>query len=149
MFRLLSICAALWAGPALACTVDTSEAAGVITATNAYRATQGRPALRSDADLVRAAQRHACELAATQRFSHEGQNGSRVGDRVTRAGYRWRYVAENLAIGQSSVGAVMTAWRQSSAHHSNLLTRRGRDIGVAAVPSSQGMLWVMVLGAPR
>ncbi|MCH2078348.1 MAG: CAP domain-containing protein [Rhodobacteraceae bacterium] len=149
MLRTLTILLALAAGPAVACQNDMSVAREVVAATNNYRANLGRGALSLDSELTRAALRHACELKTTGRFSHRGVNGSRVGDRASSAGYRWRYIAENIASGQRSPYEVMVAWKNSAGHNRTLLNTNGQDIGVAAVRSGRSIMWVMVLGAPR
>ncbi|MEL6690357.1 MAG: CAP domain-containing protein, partial [Pseudomonadota bacterium] len=135
--------------PAVARALGAVAHAGAVHTTNNYRANLGRGALSMDRELTRAALRHACELKTTGRFSHRGVNGSRVGDRAQSAGYRWRYIAENIASGQRSPGEVMVAWKNSAGHNRTLLNSDGRDIGVAAVRSGRGIMWVMVLGAPR
>ncbi|MEM1237194.1 MAG: CAP domain-containing protein [Pseudomonadota bacterium] len=137
------------AGPALACNFDDAVATEVVAATNAYRADQGRRALTIDAALTRAARAHACELVETSRFSHDGANGSGVGDRVSASGYGWRFVAENIALGQRGAQAVVSGWIGSRGHRRNLLSRDATQIGVASVPTSRGPMWVMVLAAPR
>ena len=150
MFRRLSLAFVFLAlaGPAFSCTFDDRLADAVVSATNAYRAQNGRSALEVDAALARAARAHACELAETGRFSHDGANGSGVGDRVRGAGYRWRFVAENIAWGHRSSAAVMEGWIGSRGHRRNLRARDATEIGVAAVATARGPMWVMVLAAP-
>ena len=149
MLRTLTILLALTAAPAMACTNNTAVAQEVVAKTNSYRAQMGRASLQMDRELTRAALRHACELQQTGRFSHHGANGSRVGDRASRAGYSWRYIAENIASGQRSPREVVAAWQASSGHNRTLLNSNGQHIGVAAVKSGRDIMWVMVLGAPR
>ncbi|MEM9438265.1 MAG: CAP domain-containing protein [Pseudomonadota bacterium] len=148
MFRQLSLVFALLAAPAAACELDPAQAQAVINETNSYRAAQGRASLEANTRLTRAAEGHACALAASGRFSHESKNGDGVGDRARDEGYRWRFVAENIARGQRDASAVMDSWQTSSGHNRNLLARGAREIGVASVVTSRGPLWVMVLGAP-
>ncbi|MEL7301229.1 MAG: CAP domain-containing protein [Pseudomonadota bacterium] len=150
MQRRLSLLAAiLVAGPAWACAPDGDAGLRVISLTNAYRASLGRAPLAGDAELARAATIHACDLAASGRFSHQGSDGSNVGDRARTAGYAWAFIAENIAKGQPSAASVLSSWRSSSGHNDNLLDPAAREIGVASVPSPDGTLWVMVLGAAR
>ena len=53
--------------------------------------------------LERAAVDHSQEMATRDYMDHIGHDGSSPADRVTRAGYKWSAIGENLASG------VMTA----------------------------------------
>jgi uncharacterized protein YkwD len=117
-------------------------ARAMLDAVNAQRRAQGVAALGLDARLTRAACAHADDLHATGRLDHTGSDGSHVGDRVERAGYRWSYVAENLADTRASRPVdVVREWMQSPEHRKNLLNRSATAIGVAHV----GNVWVLVL----
>mgnify|MGYP003558770048 CR=1 FL=1 len=61
---------------------------------NAARAERGLPALSENAALTQAAHGHAADLSRNdwlieQRRWHEGSDGSDIGARLTRAGYRY------------------------------------------------------------
>lgn len=61
---------------------------------NAVRLEHGLPALRESAILAEAARRQAVDLSRNdwlieQRRWHEGSDGSDIGARLTRAGYRY------------------------------------------------------------
>ncbi|TNF23310.1 MAG: CAP domain-containing protein [Rhodobacteraceae bacterium] len=111
---------------------------------NRFRRRQGRQALRWSPVLAAVAQAHAEDMARNGFFSHSGSDGSDVGARVSRAGYRWCAVAENIARGQRSLAAVLEGWKGSSGHRRNMLSRRMSEIGVARGP---GNTWVMVLAS--
>ena len=70
------------AGTASAACDLPSNAAGLMaeagTAMNTERSNAGIDSLRRDARLDRAAQRHACWMSSTGRFSHEGAGRSLV-----------------------------------------------------------------------
>ena len=59
-------------------------------ALNALRAAQGRAAIAYDVKLEQAARAHAEDMVRGGFFSHSGSNGSDVGQRVRKAGYRWQ-----------------------------------------------------------
>merc|ERR1711963_942203 len=61
------------------------------------------------------------ERRKTGVFSHPGSDGSSVGVRVSREGYSWRAVAENIAKGQRDAQAVVRAWMRSAGHRRNIL----------------------------
>ena len=103
--------------------------------------------------LTQATLAHSADMAANDYFSHTSRDGSTLGQRVTRAGYTWGLVAENIAAGQTSVQAVIAGWTASDGHCANLMNPGLRDIGVACVPGSAtaryGRYWTMNLATPR
>jgi len=109
------------------------------------RAQDGRGALTVSAPLTRAAAAHADDLAGSGRFSHEGSNGSSVGQRVRQQGYKFCFVAENIAKGQGSLQEVLEGWMASPGHRRNILAEQAVEFGLVQGP---GNLWVMVLGRP-
>ncbi len=115
---------------------------GALAEVNAFRARAGVAVLRQSAVLSRVAAGHAADLAATGRFSHEGRDGSSVGDRARRAGYRYCFIAENLARGPGSLDEVISGWRASPGHRANMLNVEADEMALVR----QGDLWVMVLG---
>ncbi|MGX9354863.1 CAP domain-containing protein [Roseobacteraceae bacterium S113] len=121
--------------------VAAPESAGV----NGFRASQGLPALAVSPQLVQAARAHALDMAEAGVFSHEGSNGSSVGERVRAAGYTWCFVAENIARGQQSEAQVITSWAGSPGHRANMASRKASAYGLYEGP---GKIWVMVFAAP-
>lgn len=122
--------------------------AGVFAATNLFRQQNGRAALTVSAALKQAAQAQACHMARTGRMSHEGAGGSTVGERARAAGYRWRFIAENVAEGHPTAAAVMDGWQGSRGHRQNMLSERATEIGIGLAERDGRRYWAMVLGAP-
>jgi uncharacterized protein YkwD len=89
------------------------------------------PALTLSAALTRAARAHAQDMAAHRIFSHTGSDGSTPGTRVSRAGYRWSMVGENIASGVGTARAVVAGWLASPHHCANIMTAGYRQMGVA------------------
>jgi uncharacterized protein YkwD len=119
-----------------------SLAAQVFSLTNAERAKNGCAALRLDQSLASAAQKYSADMARTGVFSHTGTDGSDPGDRMRAAGYDTsRGWAENIAWGQSSPSAVMTAWMGSPGHRANILNCSLRALGVGAARNSSGRIY--------
>lgn len=102
------------------------------------------PPLTLHPQLTEAAQRHANDMYRHRYFSHQGRNGSRLGERVSATGYRWRGVAENIAHGQTSVAQVMRSWRNSPGHCRNLMNPDYRHFGIGY----QDDYWVQVFARP-
>jgi uncharacterized protein YkwD len=118
-----------------------------LQAINEERASKGLAALARDPRLSKAAQSHACDSAARNRMGHEGSDGSTLGDRANRAGYRYREVAENVAQGYPSAASVVQGWMASRGHRRNILMRGAEDAGIGLAVGGTGDLhWVLVLG---
>jgi uncharacterized protein YkwD len=120
----------------------------VLRLVNVERAKAGCGALTSDSRLVAAANAHSADMANNNYFSHTGRNGSDVADRVEAAGYRWSAIAENIAKGQQTPAAVMTAWMNSSGHRTNILNCRYRNIGIGLATRGGQPYWTQDFGTP-
>ena len=102
--------------------------------------------------LFSAAARHSDDMARHRYFSHTGRDGRTPGQRVSAEGYRWWFVGENIAAGQTSASSVMAAWLASPGHCENLMRPQYTEVGVACVlaPSGSpyGRYWTMKLARP-
>lgn len=87
--------------------------------------------VRLQANIQAAAVAHSADQAARQDMDHVGSDGSRVGDRVTRAGFDWRSVGENIAWNQRSVSQVVNAWKNSEGHCKNMMNPDYKYMGFA------------------
>lgn len=152
MIRVLALLAAFAAAPALACDVPFGKdaaSATLINYTNALRAKRSKPTLGVSDALTRAAQKHACYMAATGKFSHQGQGGSSVSQRISAEGYGWLFAAENIAYGYDDPQRVGAGWRKSKGHRQNMMHDKARQIGIGWARAGGRDYWVMVLAAPR
>ncbi|MFZ0498806.1 MAG: CAP domain-containing protein, partial [Steroidobacteraceae bacterium] len=85
-------------------------------------------------------------------FTHAGSDGSNPGERVTRAGYRWSMVGENIASGAATAREAVAGWLASPEHCANIMTAGFRQMGVAfAVDpmNPQVIDWTEDFGTPR
>jgi uncharacterized protein YkwD len=139
---------------AVACTVPATAAYAatsadeidtVVALVNQEREEAGCDPVTVDDHLTEAAQSHSQDQADMGKMTHTGSDGSRVGDRATRAGYEWSKVGENVASGTTSPERVMSLWMNSEAHRENILNCAYEDIGVARV----GGYWTQDFGTPR
>ena len=112
---------------------------------NEVRKDKRRKAIRYSNVLEAVAAGHANEMAIKGYFSHTGANGSSVGDRTTAQGYKWCFVAENIARGQTSLQEVMIGWTNSKGHYKNMIHKQVREFGLARGADNN---WVMVLAKP-
>jgi hypothetical protein len=110
----------------------------IIEMTNDYRAKNHLQAVKGDAKLTNAARAFAAHIARTGTFTHDA-DGRQPADRARNAGYQYCYIAENLALNQSSVGfetrdlarRMVEGWINSPGHRSNMLAPQATDIAVA------------------
>lgn len=130
--------------PSLSSTADQ-----VILLTNQNRVAQGLSPLEQSAQLQKAAQDHANDMAKQNYFSHIGINGSTLASRVSATGYPWSALGENIARGQSEATTVVTGWMQSPGHRGNILDPSFREMGVGYAQGSSGPYWVQVFGSSR
>ena len=139
---MAAICLLLGTGVAHAADPNREEAAAGL---NALQAQQGLAPLSYSRKLERAARGHAKDMVRNGFFSHQGSDGSGVGERLHAIGYGWCRAAENIAKGQPSLPLVMGTWRQSAGHRRNMLHR---DVSEFALVREEGNIWVMVLARP-
>lgn len=108
--------------------------------------------LRHDATLAEAAATHAQDMARHGVLRHEGSDGSSPGGRATRAGYRWRSIAENVAAGQTTARQVVQEWLRSPVHCAALMEAGFTEMGVAYavdLQSEGGIYWSQTLARPQ
>ena len=114
-------------------------------AINDLRAGVRKSSLGYSPILERAAQAHADDMAKRGFFAHEGSSGSQVSDRVSAQGYKWCFVAENIAKGQQDLAQVMQGWTKSKGQYKNMVHKSAHEFGLAR---AKGNIWVMVLAKP-
>lgn len=110
-----------------------------------------RPLLLNDL-LSRASLAHAADMAQYNYFAHEGRDGSSPADRLTRAGYGWKAVGENIAAGPTTPESVVEGWIRSPEHCANLMAPQFREMGIAYSvnrASQAGIYWVQLFGTHR
>ena len=119
----------------------------VIAYTNFFRRRHGCAPVRIDFYLRRAARIHSAVMANRNTMSHQLRGESRLGRRISQAGYRgWNRVAENIATGFNSPYAVVVAWMRSPSHRRNLLDCSVRHIGVGVIKRGYTTWWTQDFG---
>ncbi|HYN65639.1 MAG TPA: CAP domain-containing protein [Ornithinibacter sp.] len=125
--------------------VDTT-ALEVLRLANLERAKVRCPALRWESRLATAARLHSEDMARRNYFSHTSLDGRSPWDRIRAQGYAYGS-AENIAAGQSTPAAVMTAWMNSSGHRANILNCSNKALGVGiGKGGSYGTYWTQDFG---
>lgn len=110
------------------------------------------PPLIASQLLDRAALEHAQDMAKHDLFEHEGSDGSKPAERVSRIGYRWRTVGENIASGPGDAESVVQGWLSSPGHCSNIMSPQFTEMGIAYsvnAKSRGGIYWAQEFATPR
>ncbi len=122
-------------------TTDSEEnltfAEQVVALVNEERAKAGLSALKLDENIASAALIRSKEIETS--FSHTRPDGRGFGTVLTDNGITYRGAGENIAWGQKTPEAVMTAWMNSAGHRANILDPNFKKIGVGHRQSSSGI----------
>jgi uncharacterized protein YkwD len=114
--------------------------------------------LRWNENLAAAAAAQSREMAELDHMSHRDSHDRGLPERLTQMGYRFSAAAENVAVGYSSLDAVIEAWLRSESHCDNLMNAKVRELGLACVDAqsargadnvAEGRYWTLILGAQR
>lgn len=124
----------------------------VFLLTNRERTRASLTPLRRNADLARAAQLQAEQMAAAGKLAHEipGSRFPTLASRMKLIGYQYRSVGENVAEGYTSGAALMAGWMTSPPHRSNILSARYTETGAGMARSKTGRTYTaQVFARPR
>ncbi|MFT7518553.1 MAG: Synergist-CTERM protein sorting domain-containing protein [Kiritimatiellia bacterium] len=92
----------------------------------------GKPGLRWNHDLGKAARFHNNDMVNNGFFSHKSSDGTTFSDRLPRF-YSGQAYGENIALGYSSSRvAMLEGWMCSDGHRSNIMANLFDEMGVAA-----------------
>lgn len=127
--------------------------ATVLHQVNSARAEAGLPPLAVEPRLTAAAQEHAGDMLRREFYDHRSPGGGGPPSRARAAGYRYRWVAENIAKGLFVEDEVVPRWMASSGHRRNILDPHAVEAGIGVAWGEQRdgevvALWVLLLGAP-
>jgi len=120
---------------------------------NRERRTARLAPVREEPLLDDTAQRHADDMLARSYYGHESPEGKTVLERSRAAGYRARFVAENVARGPYTIDEVMDGWMSSPTHREHILSPLFADVGsgMAVGKNANGyqILWVQCFGRSK
>ena len=124
----------------------------LIARTNSERRGAGVPALTRSANLMRAAEIQAEQMARANVMEHDipGAAYPSLGSRLAHVNYIMRAAGENIGEGYRSPSAAVAGWMASAGHRANILSPNFTEIGVGMAPGPNGSVyWVQVFGRPR
>ena len=141
------------AAPSRASTRATGSITDSIFAlTNRERLRADLTPLRRSAELTRAAQIQAEQMASAQKLAHDLPKArySTLASRLKVVGYRAAASGENIAEGYTSGAALLAGWMTSTAHRANILSARFTETGVGSAKSKSGRTYhAQVFGRRR
>jgi uncharacterized protein YkwD len=87
----------------------------VVELVNVERQKAGLQALKMDSAITNVAELKSKDMATKNYFAHQSPTYGSAGDMLTQFGIRWSAWGENIASGQRTPEAVVTAWMNSAA----------------------------------
>lgn len=128
--------------------IKTVEAE-VIRLTNAERAKNGLPALKSNWELSRVARFKSADMRDNRYFGHTSPVYGGPFQMMSDFGIKYSAAGENIAKGYTSAAAVVQGWMNSAGHRANILNAGFTQIGVGmAVDSSGTRYWTQMFIRP-
>lgn len=118
-----------------------ADAEAMLRDVNARRKARGLAPLRLDAQLCAIARAHALDMAARAYLGHDTPEGESPFERLDAAHYRYGYAGENLALDRNVDAAARALW-YSPEHRENILEPHYVRVGIAAVSSPDGEIFV-------
>ena len=114
----------------------------VIRLVNEQRAQHGLAALSANWELSRVARYKSQDMVDNRYFSHTSPTYGSPFQMMKAFGISYRTAGENIAHGQRTPQAVVTAWMNSSGHRANILNASYKQIGVGYV--ANGHYWTQM-----
>jgi uncharacterized protein YkwD len=116
----------------------------IINHTNSFRQAEGLPEVKSNRQLMEAAQEFAQFMASTDRYGHTA-DGSTPAERAKQYGYNPCIISENIAYQYRTSGFTseelarefVQGWQESPEHRKNMLNPAVTETGVGVDRSEQ------------
>lgn len=117
----------------------------VVQLVNKERAKYGLKPLKSNWELSRTARYKSQDMINKNYFDHNSPTYGTPFDMMKSFGISYRTAGENIAAGQSTPQAAVTAWMNSEGHRKNILSSSFTEIGVGyAKGGSYGHYWTQM-----
>ncbi len=113
----------------------------ILKLVNQERARQGLKGLELDWQVSRVAQYKSDDMAKNNYFSHQSPTYGSPFDMLKSFNVKYKSAGENIAKGQKTPQAVMTAWMNSSGHRANILGSSYTHLGVGYTVSNGTTYW--------
>lgn len=110
----------------------------VVELVNIERQKNGLAPLKMDSAISNVARTKSKDMATNNYFAHQSPTYGSAGNMLTQFGINWSAWGENIAYGQRTPEAVVTAWMNSSGHRANILNTTFTKIGVGYATKADG-----------
>lgn len=121
----------------------------VVRLVNVERSKHGLQMLKENWQLSRVARYKSQDMANLNYFSHTSPTYGSPFKMMEAFGLRYSTAGENIAKGQRTAQAVMTAWMNSPGHRSNILSPTYTQIGVGYATNKSGVpYWTQMFIKP-
>ncbi len=114
----------------------------ILNLVNAERAKNGLNALELDWQVARVSQYKSDDMANNNYFDHQSPTYGSPFQMLKSFNVSYRTAGENIAKGQKTPQAVMTAWMNSSGHRANILGQSYTHLGVGYTVKNGTTYWV-------
>ncbi len=113
----------------------------VIRLINLERTKRGLSALTTNWQVSRVARYKSQDMINKNYFSHTSPTYGSPFNMMENFGLKFSAAGENIAYGQRSAQAVVTAWMNSPGHRANILSAAYTQTGVGAAKKADGTLY--------
>jgi len=122
----------------------------ILDLTNEARAKEKLPALKVNATLLKVARAHSANMAKKHALEHKLDDKTPA-DRVEQAGYDYRSMGENIAVGDKGVkiDRIFKGWMESPEHREHILSDKFDEIGIGLAADDKEVYYTQVFGKQR
>jgi uncharacterized YkwD family protein len=126
-------------------TQENTEEKELLDLINKERAKAGLKSVKLCASVGTAARIKADEMSAKKYFSHTSPVYGSPFEMLRSFGITYKTAGENIAKGQKSANAVLSAWMNSEGHRANILNPDFEEIGIGYASDSEVTYWILIL----
>ena len=123
---------------------DTQMASQVLNLVNKERAKQNLAPLKLNAELTKVAQLKSEDMKNKNYFDHTSPTYGSPFNMMNQFGINYKNAGENIAKGQKTAEAVVTAWMNSEGHRKNILNADFTDMGLGYAKSGSTPYWTQM-----
>lgn len=105
---------------------------------NIERKNAGLAPLTLDTAISNVARLKSQDMAKNNYFAHQSPTYGSAGDMLTKYSIKWSAWGENIASGQKTPEAVVTAWMNSPGHRANIMSANFTKLGVGYATNANG-----------
>jgi len=123
---------------------DNTQAAQVLALVNKERAKENLAPLKLNTALTKVAQLKSEDMKNKNYFNHTSPTYGSPFAMMQQFGINYKYAGENIAKGQKTAEAVVTAWMNSEGHRKNIMNKNFTEMGLGYVKSGSTTYWTQM-----